>query len=263
MQKSAKYYKDMVKVTYPDMTKLTIKEFDAISNEIISNISDKDKCKKILPRLYSRMLSQFNHLAVEYAKTNLSDDLFEDAMSSLYLLYMESFNAKIDRGQWYANYSLFTATGYRILDRLMFNLQLSDSDAPVVSDSNNLYNFSGANIIGKSKSNSNLVQLTRLSLFDDVLEDIVDEKTLDDITALTEHNSMTEIIDKRLFKYLTPDQYTVICKFFGLKGNQNMNMANIAKNYGVTRDQVRILLTHAMQRLRNYREVKYIKDFIQ
>ncbi len=264
MQDKVSYYKSKVKDTYPDMTSLRVKEYENISNELLANIDDKDKCKKILHKLYSKLRAQFNYLAEVYSKLDLNPDLFEDALSSLYLVYMEIFNAKIEVGKWYPNYNSFVATTYSAINGLLQNLQTTYSSKPVVRDTYNYYGNSSTNIVGKTKRGVNLVELTKLSLFDEVIEDMVDDDTLEEIITLAEDKDLEDIINKHFLPSLSPNQYTVVCQFFGLNTSKTrLSIDDLAKKYGVSHQNINQILSRAIQKLRNYKKVRYIRDFMQ
>ncbi len=66
-----------------------------------------------------------------------------------------------------------------------------------------------------------------------------------------------------LKKMLSPREYDVILKRYGICGSKTCTLEEIAKKYGVTRERIRQIEKKALKRLKNLPEVSHLAEYLE
>lgn len=66
-----------------------------------------------------------------------------------------------------------------------------------------------------------------------------------------------------LKKILSPREYDVILKRYGICGSKTCTLEEIAKRYGVTRERIRQIEKKALKRLKNLPEVSHLAEYLE
>lgn len=92
------------------------------------------------------------------------------------------------------------------------------------------------------------------------LKEFVEDKSID-IEGEYERKDLKNIIQKELIKLNERDKL-IIYKRFGLDGREPMTLEEIGNEFGVSRERIRQIESKTLERLKNNRIIKELKDYI-
>ena len=71
-----------------------------------------------------------------------------------------------------------------------------------------------------------------------------------DVTEYVELRQQIELINDRMRDVLSPREYLIICKRYGLFGEEELTQREVSKQLGISRSYVSRIEKHALDRLR-------------
>lgn len=106
MKKSLIYYLSQIKEAYPEITDIKKPEFEKFSAEINAQI-EAGQPVTAHKQLYGKTYRFLKILAKYYAENGIDYRSFKDNLSALQLMIMEKINNKVDKNEWFVNFTSY------------------------------------------------------------------------------------------------------------------------------------------------------------
>lgn len=261
MKKPYEYYVEKIKQTYPELKKLN-GDYARIEANIYAEMAAGGTGEIAVKELYNYTLVKFLNLAKFYADNGLDHKTFEDAMSGLYVRFMETFNKLLKQGRWYKNPDSFSAALVETATQYFQELLENNSNTYYLTQETR--RNVQKSLISKMRMNDEDKSFTRVQI--DAEKDMDWLETIEDVVATAQPD---EILACKVLKTtfqsvldtLTPKEKEVITLIFGLDDNNPKSLAQVGDEMGYTKERIRQILARALRRLRFPIRSQYIKDF--
>lgn len=231
MKKSLLYYLSQIKEAYPEITDIKKGEFEKISAEINAQIQ-ADKPVTAHKKLFDKTYRFLKILANLYAENGIDYKSFNDNMSALQLKIMDKLNNKVERKEWFLNFTSYVSALSHYSTSFMNNFQKDNTS--------------------QKEFKAKLVD----SLLNDEVIKQVYEKELKSVEDRELRTILLETLDT-----LMPREEKMIRYYYGIDDDHQRTLVAAGQEFNISRDRVIQILDKALRKLRHPSRSRKIKDF--
>ncbi len=257
---------------YPSFGNISIIDYNQISKEIISN---NIQSSEVVNLFYNKLLVFLQYFARLYAKTNLYQNLFEEAVEECYCSLLNNLYKHANANNWFKNCHSFTVSQYKIVSNCLEKFE-KDNARELYCEVKHLWTGEEeiTSLLTKDKlannypNSYNLLELlynkgklkrVYKEFYEELEEDAIvksDDELLDQFNINNLHDILMNILTT-----LTEKEQMIVRYRYGLDDADPKTLKETGKRFGITPHNALFKLEKALRKLRHPFISQQLKDF--